>query len=71
MPSQFGIQRLALCEEGLQVVGEWVGLGLIGDEAGGFVDIVVPMLGPGAVFRAGAGGPGEHCFVEGDRQLST
>ena len=51
---------LTFFEEWSQAFGKGFGFGAVGLEAGGFVDVVIPVFCPYSVFGARPGFPGEH-----------
>ena len=61
-----GIMLRALLVELREVRWNRLQLGLVGAKAGGFFDFAIPVSGPDTVGGAGAGGPGQHCFLEFD-----
>ncbi len=56
---------LAFFKERVQAIGKGFGFGAIGLKAGGFVDVVIPVVRPYSVFGSGLGFPCEHCRVKG------
>ena len=47
------------------MIGKGVGFGAIRLKASGFVDVVIPVFRPYAVFGARSGFPHEHCGIKG------
>ena len=53
------------------MLGEGIGLGLVGEEAPAPVHAGVPVLGPDPVLGAGSGLPPEHRRIEGNPQMQA